>query len=224
MSQRRNSSFTTPMRATRGVLLVLSLAVLLPGLSTSPLYANIILNGSFEAGGNCNGGTNCNVRQAPWIFTTVEPDPTLVAFGVSPLPAPNGGLRGAYFGGMTVGLFDTISQDVTTTSGQLYNLTFWLDTASSGSHAVADFRVLWNGVVVYDDPAGSDAAHQFSYKPINVQWLLGTGHDTLAFQGYNPPGNDRFDLVDLEAAPEPAAWTLMSLGAIALACLRRRLT
>jgi hypothetical protein len=181
-----------------------------------PLRAgNIVLNPSFENGPNCLGftGGRC-AGQAPWVFTS-GPDP---AFAVgSGRPAPGGGAKSAYFGG---GSYDTISQVLTTEPGQLYNLTFWLFTGLN--HSNADFRVLWDSVMVYDDPAGTDLAHQFPYTKIFVYSLAGTGSDTLAFQGYNPPAQDYFDLVDVEAAPEPASWMLVCVGALLLACRRHR--
>jgi PEP-CTERM motif-containing protein len=194
---------------------LLGLTASLLSLSVLPLRAGIIANPSFEAGPACNGNGHCG-GQAPWIFTPGPPSAT--AFGVSGnagYAAPGGGAQGAYFGGITVGLYDSISQVLTTTPGQVYNLTFWLNT--SGDHSSADFRVLWDGVVQYDDPAGSDSAHQFAYKQIEILSLVGTGSDTLMFQGYNPPGGDKFDLVDLQPVPEPASWMLMCIGALAFA-------
>ena len=193
-------------------------------LAVLPLHAgNIVGNPSFEAGGAfCSGGSGTHCPgQVPWIFTPGS-DP---AFGVASSPgfaAPGGGAKAAYFGGMTVGAYDTIYQVLTTTPGQLYNLTFWLNT--SLDHSQGDFRVFWDSVMIYDDPAGTDSAHQFTYQEITVNPLLGTGSDTLRFQGYNPPGQDAFDLVSVEAVPEPASWMLMCIGALGLAFFRRALS
>ena len=189
-------------------------------LAALPLRAgNIVLNPSFENGPACNGSLGLCGGQAPWIFTPAPSNSALTVAGGGS-GAPGGGVNVVRFGGYTVGSYDTVAQVLTTTPGQLYNLTFWLDT--SLNHSVADFRVLWDGVVMYDDPAGTDLAHQFPYTLIAVRSLTGTGSDTLAFQGYNPPAGDRFDLVDLEAAPEPASWVLTCIGALALAWRRRR--
>ena len=124
--------------------------------------------------------------------------------------------------GVIDGSYDTVSQVLTTTSGQLYDLTFWLYTADG--NADADFRALWDGVVVYDNPAGTDSAHQFPWTQITVSSLSGTGSDLLAFQAYNPPFDTRLDLVDVQpvSAPEPASWVLMSIGALAIAYRRLR--
>ena len=198
---------------------ILCLTALLWSLAAWPLRAGIIANPSFEAGPRCNGGSGTCGGQTPWIFI---PGPSGTAFGVVSNPgyaAPDGGANAAYFGGMTVASYDTIAQVVTTTPGQLYTLTFWLNT--SLDHSNADFRVLWDGVAIYDDPAGTDSAHQFPYTQITVFSLAGTGSDTLAFQGYNPPAQDKFDLVDLQAVPEPASWMPMSTAMMVLACRRR---
>ena len=185
--------------------------------ATLPLQAGIVANPSFEATGNCRGyvAGGC-AGQAPWVFT---PAASGSAFGVTGGPAPGGGLRGAYFGGMD-SEFDTISQTLSTAPGQVYTLSFWLDTGTSG-HSTGDFRVSWNGVVLYEDPPGTDAAHQFPYTKIVIPSLAGTGSDTLAFQGYNYYGNDRFDLVDLQPVPEPATFVLVG-AAVALLVSRRR--
>lgn len=192
------------------------LAACLLWLAALPARAAIISNPSFEAGGTCRGDLGTCGSQAPWSFI---PGPSGALFGVANGAAPGGGSRQAYFGGGTVGSYDTISQLLTTTPGQLYTLTFWLDT--SLDHSIGDFRALWNNVPIYDDPAGTDSAHQFSYTQIRVSLLVGTGSDTLAFQGYNRPGNDKFDLVDLQPVPEPASWMMMFAGVLALATLRR---
>ena len=66
---------------------------------------------------------------------------------------------------------------------------------------------------------GTDAAHQFTYKQIVISNLTGTGNDLLAFQGFNFSGNDRFDLVDVQATPEPST---IYTGFVSLAFLYAR--
>jgi hypothetical protein len=200
---------------------ILGLTASLLSLAALPLCAgNIVMNPSFEDGPACNATRgNCG-GQAPWIFTPAPSGSALNVEGGGLAGAVGGGANVVRFGGITIGSYDTVSQVLTTTPGQLYTLTFWLDT--SFGHSEADFRVLWDGVVQYDDPAGTDSAHQFSFTLITVPSLAGTGSDTLAFQGYNPPNADIFDLVDVQAAPEPAPWMLMSTGTLALALRRRR--
>jgi hypothetical protein len=203
---------------------ILGLTASLMSLAALPLRAgNIVLNPSFEDGPACNATRGQCAGQTPWIFTPAASGSALTVNGGSgpgAHGAPGGGANYVRFGGVTIGSYDTVSQVLTTTPGQVYTLTFWLDT--SFGHADADFRVLWDGVVQYDDPAGTDSAHQFPFTQITVLSLAGTGSDTLAFQGYNPPAADLFDLVDVEAAPEPASWVLTCIGALALAWRRRR--
>jgi hypothetical protein len=155
---------------------LLGLTASLLSLAALPLRAgNIVLNPSFENGPACNATQGHCGGQAPWIFT---PAPSNSAFSVSGVGsgAPGGGANFVWFGGMTVGSYDTVSQALTTTPGQLYNLTFWLDT--SLNHSDADFRVLWDGVVMYDDPAGTDLAHQFPHTLIAVRSLTGSDSAT----------------------------------------------
>jgi hypothetical protein len=189
-------------------------------LATLPLRAgNIVLNPSFENGPACNATKGLCGGQAPWIFTPAPSDSALTVSGGGS-GAPGGGANVVRFGGFTIGSYDTVSQVLATTPGLFYTLTFWLDT--SFGHTDADFRVLWDGVVQYDDPAGTGPAQVFPYTQITVFSLEGTGSDTLAFQGYNLPEADRFDLVSVDAAPEPASWMLVCIGAPALAWRRRR--
>lgn len=191
-------------------------------LAVLPLRAGIVANASFENGAPCHAtvASPCP-GQSPWVFTPASSGSALNVIGGLG-SAPGGGSNFVRFGGVIDGSYDTVSQVLTTTSGQLYDLTFWLYTADG--NADADFRALWDGVVVYDNPAGTDSAHQFPWTQITVSSLSGTGSDLLAFQAYNPPADTRLDLVDVQpvSAPEPASWVLMSIGALAIAYRRLR--
>lgn len=199
---------------------ILIVGACLFSLAVLPLQAgNIVVDPSFEAGGpSCFGGNpNPCPAHAPWVFT---PGAT-PAFGISSntgYAAPGGGAKGAFFGA-EAGDFDTISQVLTTTPGQPYLLTFWLNTSTG--QAQADFQVYWNSTLIYEDTPGTTPDHAFDYKMISIEPLLGTGTDTLKFQGYNPPQQTKFDLVSVEAVPEPATGLLLCAGALALTCWRR---
>jgi len=196
------------------ILVVWSLAFPLFGL-------NLVGNPGFEAGGaTCHQAAPCNAIEGPWSFTSA---PSGTDFGVWNSD-PHSGSYAAYFAGVTAGSYDIISQTLSTVAGQTYTLSFWLDTHFD--HSNADFQVWWNSTEIYDDPAGTDASHQFSYTFISVSSLLAIGHpSTLTFQGYNVPSSDYFDDVSVTGAtgiPEPAAWMLTGLGLAALAASRGR--
>ena len=192
-------------------------SILLVALAASySSAANIVINPSFEASTvNCRG-TACNAPQSPWVFTLGGTTSTFGIVAANPA-APGGGARHAYLGSGE-SLFDTISQLLVTAPGQTYTLSFWLDTGTA-SHVDGDFRVRWNGALIYEDGPGTDAAHQFTYKQIVISNLTGTGNDLLAFQGFNFSGNDRFDLVDVQATPEPST---IYTGFVSLAFLYAR--
>lgn len=203
--------------------LIVGTGLLAIWFATAPLNAaNIVLNSGFEGGGAiCGGAGACNSIEGPWVFTAA---PSGSDFGVSDA-GPHTGTFAAFFAGTTAGSYDIIQQGLSTVGGQSYVLSFWLDT--SRSHSGADFQVLWNGSLVYDDPAGSGPSNQFAYTQIVISSLLATGASTtLTFQGYNLPNADYFDDVTVIGAagvPEPATWILTCFGAMVLAG-RRLLT
>ena len=153
----------------------------------APIFgANIVQDPGFEASlVTCNGTGNCGPLHPAWTFidAAVGSD-----YGVED-GASHSGIESAFFAGLTTASNDIIQQSLPTTGGQFYTLTFWLDT--SANHSNADFQVFWNGTLVYDDPAGTDAAHQFPYTLFTFNSLQATGSSTvLKFTGYNVPAVD----------------------------------
>jgi hypothetical protein len=124
--------------------------------------------------------------------------------GWTPTPAGSGSLFGvdsggahsgtyeAYFGGITVGSFDSISQSLATSAGGLYQLSFWL--ANDGDPP-NEFRALFNGVVVTDIIDGT----AFGYTQIVIPNLLATSSSTtLEFQAYHVPSFFRLDDISVD--------------------------
>jgi hypothetical protein len=199
-------------------LSILSFSVGLACLVAVPLgAANLVLDPGFEAGGavTCNGAAVCGPIHPAWTFTDAASG---TDYGVD-TSNQHSGTNAFFFAGTTAGSYDAIQQALSTTPGQFYTLTFWLNT--SFNHSDADFQVFWNGTMIYDDPAGVDIAHQFPYTQLSFGSLQATGSSTvLEFDGYNVPSGDYLDDIAVDSAvasvPEPASWVLICAGALLL--------
>ena len=185
---------------------------------------NIVSDPGFEAGQaycNENQGVACGPLYPAWTFIHAASGSDYGIINSS--SAAHSGNDYAFFAGWTRGFYDVIQQALATTPGQFYTLSFWLDTHQD--HSDADFQVYWNGALVYDDPAGADAAHQFTWTQFTLSSLQATGSSTvLMFAGYNIPSGDHFDDIVVDSGgsgvPEPATWGL-TCGAVLAMALRR---
>ncbi len=115
--------------------------------------------------------------------------------------------------------YDTISQTLTTVSGQTYTLTFWLSNEYGDNTGVStDFQALWNGTSLLEQYTTSGLI-EYTYI------VTGTGSDTLTFEGYNGPS--WYLLSDVSVSntspiPEPSSLLLLGSGLAVLAGLMRR--
>ena len=145
--------------------------------------ANLIVNGDFETG--------------DFTGWTTTPAATGSDFGVTTLPPAHDTL-GAFFSADGSD-FDSISQSFVTTPGASYHLTFFYEVVEPGSPPNNGFRVLFNGVVIFENLNAISGFGPFSFPN-----LVATGSlTTLEFQGRNVQGSDYLDDVDL--TPTPAA-------------------
>jgi hypothetical protein len=201
----------------------IGLGAILACLASVPMNAaDIVLDPGFEAGGqSCSVAATCTPLYPAWTFIDAAGGSD---YGVSyDDPFVHTGRGTAFFANLVSGSYDVIQQPLATTPGQFYTLSFWLDT--SHNHSDADFQVYWNGTLIYDDPAGTDAAHRFSYTQFTLSSLQATGSSTvLKFAGYNAPSADYLDDVVVDSGdsgvPEPATWGL-TCGAVLAMALRR---
>lgn len=108
-----------------------------------------------------------------------------------------------------------LSQDLATTAGQAYAVSF--SFASDGS-APAHFSVAFGGQTLYgatSPAAGAAQAFVFTATALAPS-------TALVFSFDNAPGYYGLDAVSVTAVPEPASAVLMGLGALGLAAWRRR--
>jgi hypothetical protein len=172
-------------------------------LSAPALSQNIVNNPGFETGDLTNWVTGTN---GTWFVTNGSPiDGTWSAstgcVGDGCIHNSDGSFA------TTSGAF--LYQDLVTTPGTLYNLSF--DFRSDGNPN--ELAVLFGGTTAFDQTNISTTAATYT-----VPNLLATSSITrLLFLGRQDPGFNRLDNVSVVAAgtgflPEPATWAMMLLG------------
>jgi hypothetical protein len=186
----------------RVALAVVCLALL--GLMTpSALRAdNLVANGGFETG-DLTG----------WTQTSFSG--SLFGIGTNG-SGPHSGYYAADFGAMNNN-YDTISQTLATSNGTGYIVSFWLANSSGDGGGGTDFQVLWNGTSL-DDIAITAA---FGYTEYTF-YVMGTGSDTLSFEGYNGPGWTSLDDVSVDVTPEPSSIYLLGTALLVMCGLVMR--
>ena len=117
------------------------------------------------------------------------------------------------------------SQTLTTTIGQTYDISlYWLETGANQSGDAQFYEVLWDGIVlgsISDSPGTFPNWQTLSYT------VVGTGTDTLTFEGYSNNGYNLTSNVSVVAAesvavPAPSldegvlSWVMMLLGLVGL--------
>jgi hypothetical protein len=149
-------------------------------------------------------------------------DTTNAAYGSDYGTSFNNGQSYAYFGGVSVGSYDTVAQTVSTVAGQTYDVSFELSNEYSTSNA--DFQALWDGNLIQDFPGAS----AYGYTGFSFD-VVGTGSDTLSFEGYQVPSYyllTDVSVQDVSASPtpEPSSLLLLASGFAGMAgVVRRRL-
>ena len=168
---------------------ILASVALAAGLALTPANAaSIVTNGGFETG-DFTG----------WVINPVSYPMYIVTSPVS------GGQFAAQIAGFDFGP-DTLSQTLTTTAAQNYNLSFdlWQDQGIPNG-----FSVAWNGNTIFTE---TDISHSYLTYSFNV---VGTGSDDLLFTAYNNPAFTYLDNVSVSAVsavPEASTWTIMIVG------------
>ena len=163
--------------------LIEAAAVGVVGLMACPVLQaqNLLSNPGFETG-NFSGWT----LSGSTAFEGVSPSFATV---------PNSGAYSAFFG--AVGTYNIISQTISTTPGDIYNLSFFLDN-SGGPYSEA--FVDWGGTQVWD----VQPSHTFGWNQFGVE-LTATGASTTVSFGFEQVPSyfnlDDTSLIDLSANP-----------------------
>src|SRR5258708_37586765 len=173
-------------RISLGVGLSSALTVL-SGTAGAQKSARIPSNyGSVNGGSLCDATvgnlvTNCGFETAdfpPWTqsgdlsYTTVE-------------NVPHSGFWAVYAG--PVGDLGYVSQNLQTSPGGAYHLSFWLASSQTPNH----FQVSWDGGVIFDSVNMPD----FTYMQFDFDVVASTDSTELKFGFYNVP--DYFALDDV---------------------------
>jgi hypothetical protein len=173
--------------------------------------ANLITNGDFES---TFLDQNNHVLPTDWTSGNLN-----LAFSHIQTPPPggfadpDGGQNAMSLSNLSFNGFATIQETINTVNGTTYNLSYWFySTAFPTRDNPAEFQVLWNGVVM-DDLVNPQQSSGWVNRSLQ---LTGTGHDTLEFAGFNNPGFNFLDDVNLDGpsaavVPEPGSLTLFGL-------------
>lgn len=175
-------------------------------------FADLVTNGGFEAG-NFSG----------WTLTgggCVGVSPSAAAVGCSPVdtdPGPHSGRYAAYLG--PFGQIDTLSQNLATTGGQSYLVSFWLsNTSLNGSTNPNLFQVSWDNVVMLS----LNNSSAFGYQQFLIYTNAGLSGSNLKFTFQHDPAYYVLDDVSVQQVPEPTSLALLGTGLLTGAGAMRR--
>ena len=147
------------------------------------LPTNLVVNGGFETGdftGWTLSGNVAPLSYGPQAFLTDTAQSGQSAAGLGP-----------------VGSDGTLSQDIQTTAGQHYTLSFWLANASGGPN---DFTAKWNGQTLL--AMVNESAQGYTEYTFDVVGTAGTSH--LEFDFRQDPSYWSLDSISVTAVGSQA--------------------
>jgi hypothetical protein len=116
-----------------------------------------------------------------------------------------------------VGSDTDLTQSIATSPGQLYNVSFWLESPGGTPN---DFSASFAGVTFYT----VTNAGAFPYTQFSMDITATSTSSLLDFAARQDPSYWHLDDVDAHAVPEPGTLGLIALGAFGLmGALRKRL-
>lgn len=158
---------------------------------------------------------NCGFETGDFTGWTLSGNPGFISVGTDPV---NSGTYAAVFG--AVGSLTYLSQSLTTTPGDLYDLSFYLAN-DGGCDGDCEFDVSWNGTTIYDttSPPSPLSFTQFAFDGLSAT----TSSTALEFSFQQNPAFFQFDDAVVtpetgspEIIPEPGTFVLWFLGAMSL--------
>ncbi len=166
-----------------------------PTNPTTPTGDNLVVNGSFETTPTAVNSGNWGAFSSIQGWTAISGGTIELWNNINDVKATNG----SNFGELDyLGARDGFYQDIKTTKGQTYDLSFDARSRPGFTSSTTTIEVLWNGQVVASVPPGADW-QSFQFK------VVGTGGaDRLTFQEAANQGADGlgalYDNVSLVAA------------------------
>lgn len=166
------------------------IAILTLGL-TATARGELVSNGGFETGDFTN-----------WL---VQAAPAGSDFAVVNNFA-NTGLHSVLFQGTGPG-HDEIAQNLATTNGQQYQISFWLHNLGAGNDS---FQVVWENSLVLDLTEIGSELESWQQHIVNV--TATSNGSELRLKAYDEISAVYLDDVSVTAVPEPASAMLLAIG------------
>lgn len=184
-----------------------------------------VVNGGFEDPGQGFRSVGAGQTYGSWTCDGPSDIEFVHAVPAGHLPGLEfSAYEGSYWIDLTgVGSPSGIHQNVVTTVGQAYEVSFAMAGNPWSGSQFMRMEVLWNGSVVgtFEHDTTGHSGPDMGWTLRNVT-VMGTGLDRLAFRGLTGSAAAGVALDAVSMQPIPAAATLAPFGAAMLAAARRR--